>query len=102
MARKEFEDGQPVVCIYLAMEQPSRDHLDARLHEALKALDKDYANLESMLDMNPLRLRYLPMGTFARYTQMREAEGGDMAHMKPSHMQPSDEVVNRILLLAQD
>jgi hypothetical protein len=102
MARKEFEDGQPVVRIYLAMDHLHRDHLDAGLHEALKALDKDYANLESMLDMNPLRLRYLPIGTFARYTQMREAEGVDMAHMKPSHMQPSDEVVNRILLLAQD
>jgi hypothetical protein len=102
MARKEFEDGQPVVRIYLAMEQPSRDQLEARLHESLKALDEDYANLESMLDMNPLRLRYLPLGTFARYTQMCEAEGADMAHVKPPHMQPSDQIVNKILRLAQD
>ncbi len=102
MARKEFEDGQPVVRIYLAMGHPHQDQVETRLHEALKALDEDYADLESMLDMNPLRLRRLPLGTFARYAQMREAEGADMAHLKPPRMQPSDEVVNKILGLAQD
>jgi hypothetical protein len=102
MARKEFEDGQPVVRIYLAMGHPHRDQVETRLHEALKALDEDYADLESMLDMNPLRLRRLPLGTFARYAQMREAEGADMAHLKPPRMQPSDEVVNKVLGLAQD
>ena len=102
MARKEFEDSQPVVRIYLATEHPHREQLAARLHEALKLLDEDYAHLESMLDMNPLRLRFLPMGTFARYAQLREAEGADMAHMKPPRMQPSDEVVDTMLRLAQD
>lgn len=102
MARKEFEDGQPVVRIYLATEYPHREQLATRLHEALKKLDEDYADLESMLDMNPLRLRFLPVGTFARYAQLREAEGTDMAHMKPPHMQPSDEIVNTVLHLAQE
>jgi len=102
MTRKEFEDSQPVICIYLATEYPHRERLAARLHEALKALDEDYANLESILDMNPLRLQFLPMGTFARYAQLREAEGADVGHMKPPHMQPSDEIVNTVLRLAQD
>ena len=102
MARKEFEDSQPVVRIYLATEYPHREQLAARLHEALKLLDKDYADLESILDMTPLRLRFLPVGTFARYAQLREAEGADMAHIKPPHMQPSDEIVDTMLRLAQD
>ena len=88
MARKESEDSQPVIRIYLATEYPHREQLEARLHEALKVLDEDYADLESMLEMNPLRLRFLPMGTFARYTQMQETEGADMAHIKLPHMQP--------------
>ena len=102
MARKEFEDSQPVVCIYMATEYPHREQLAARLHEALKLLDKDYADLESILDMNPLRLRLLPMGAFARYAQLREAEGADVAHIKPPHMQPSDEIVNTVLRLSQE
>jgi hypothetical protein len=102
MARKEFEDSQPVICIYLATEYAHREQLEARLHEALKLLDKDYANLESMLDITPLRLRFLPVGTFTRYAQLREAEGADVGHLKPPHMQPSDEVVDTMLCLAQD
>jgi hypothetical protein len=102
MARKEFEDSQPVVCIYLATEYPHREQLEASLHEALKLLDEDYANLESMLDMRPLRLRFLRMGTFTRYAQLCEAEGADVAHIKPPHMQASDEIVNTMLRLAQE
>jgi len=102
MARKEFRDSQPVVCIYLATEYPHREQLEARLHEALKLLDQDYANLEAMLDMRPLRLCFLRTGTFARYSQMREAEGADFAHVKPPHMQPSDEIVDTVLRLSQE
>lgn len=102
MARKEFEDSQPVLRIYLATDHPHREQLATRLHEALKTLDEDYADLESMLDMKPLRLRFLPVGTFARYAQLRQAEGADVGHMKPPYMQPSDEIVNTVLRLAQE
>ena len=102
MARKEFEGDLPVLCIYLATDHPRQGELAAALHEALKSLDEDYSDLESMLDMNPLRLRFLPMGTFARYAQMREAEGMDIAHMKPPHMQPSQEIVDTVLRLARE
>jgi hypothetical protein len=101
MARKEFASAQPVLRIYLATDNGKVEQLEARIHEALKALDKDYADLESMLDMNPLRLTLLPAGTFARYAELREAEGVDMAHQKPPHMQPSDEIVDTMLRLAQ-
>lgn len=102
MARKELEDSQPVVRIYLATDYSHREQLEARLHEALKMLDKDYAHLESMLDMRPLRLRLLRTGAFDRYSQMREMEGADFAHIKPPHMQPSDEIVNTVLRLSQE
>jgi hypothetical protein len=55
-----------------------------------------------MLDMNPLRLRFLPVGAFARYAQLREAEGADFAHIKAPHMQPSDQIVNTVLRLSQE
>jgi hypothetical protein len=101
VARKEFEDGRPVVHIYLATNQPDREQLATKLHEALKSLDKDYADLESMLGMNPLRVKFLPMGTFSRYTQMRVAEGADAGHTKPPHMQPSDVIMDAVLRAGQ-
>ena len=78
------------------------EQLEATLHERLKELDADYSDLETMLNMKPLRLQLLPSGTFARYSQMREAEGVDFAHMKPPHMQPSDAIVDTVLRLAQE
>jgi hypothetical protein len=100
MARKEIENGQPVIRLYLASDGSHREQLEATLHEKLKELDADYADLEVMLNMKPLRLQLLPQGTFARYSQMRMAEGADFAHMKPPHMQPSDEIVDAVLRLA--
>jgi hypothetical protein len=102
MARKETENGQPVIRLYLATDYPHRERLEAALHEKLKELDSDYSGLEAMLNMKPLRLELLPPGTFARYSQMREAEGVDFAHMKPPHMQPSDAIVDAVLRLAQE
>jgi hypothetical protein len=102
MARKEIEAGQPVIRLYLASDYPHREQLEVTLHEKLKELDADYNDLEAMLNMKPLRLQLLPPGTFARYSQMRQAEGADFAHMKPPHMEPSDEIVGAVLHLAQE
>jgi hypothetical protein len=101
MARKEIEDGQPVIRLYLATDYPHREQLETRLHEKLKELNEDYTDLEEMLNMKPLRLQLLPLGTFARYSQMRIAEGEDLAHMRLPHMQPSDEIVDAVLRLAK-
>jgi hypothetical protein len=101
MARKEIENDQPVIRLYLASEYAHQKELEAALHEKLKELDADYNDLETMLNMKPLRLQLLPLGTFARYSKMRMAEGADFAHMKPPHMQPSDEIVDTVLSLAQ-
>jgi hypothetical protein len=102
MARKEVENDQPVIRLYLASDYPHREQLEAALHEKLKELDADYDDLEAMLNIKSLRLQLLPPGTFARYSQMRMAEGADFAHMKPPHMQPSDEIVEAVLSVAQE
>jgi hypothetical protein len=102
MVRKEIENSQPVIRLYLASDYPHREQLETALHNKLKELDGDYDDLEAMLNMNPLRLQLLPPGTFARYSQMREAEGADFAHMKPPRVQPSDEIVDTVLRLAQE
>ena len=36
----------------------------------------------------------LPQGTFAKYTAQRQAEGADLAHLKPPHLNPSAEVLS--------
>jgi hypothetical protein len=36
----------------------------------------------------------LPRGAFANYTARKQAEGADLAHIKPPHINPSDEVLS--------
>ena len=60
--------------------------------EQLKKFDKGtfYSGLESMLDSNPMKVTLLPEGAFANYIAQRRAEGADLAHLKPRHINPSD------------
>ena len=39
----------------------------------------------------------LPHGSFANYTSQRQAEGADLAHLKPPHINPSDKVLSLLL-----
>ncbi len=39
----------------------------------------------------------LPHGAFATYTSQRQAEGADLAHLKPPHVNPSDKVLALLL-----
>jgi hypothetical protein len=44
-----------------------------------------------------VRVSLLPAGTFASYTARKQAEGADLAHLKPPHVNPRDEVLSQLL-----
>jgi len=44
-----------------------------------------------------VKVTLLPRGSFAGYTAQRIAEGADLAHLKPPHINPSDKVLNLLL-----
>ena len=48
------------------------------------------------LDFN-IEVTFLPHGTFANYTALKRAEGADLAHLKPPHVNPSDKVLSTLL-----
>lgn len=39
----------------------------------------------------------LPSGTFARYIEKRRAEGAELAHLKPPHVNPTNKVLSQLL-----
>lgn len=98
-ARKEYEGQKVILHIYL---EPKDGTVDAaqirdRVHQGLIAIDPFYADLHNMLGMDPLRITLLPEATFRRYTEARQAEGTDLARLKPPHMNARDEVMNKLL-----
>ena len=46
------------------------------------------------LALRPLRLTYLPEGSFDRYTEAKRIAGADLGHLKPLHMNATDAAIS--------
>jgi hypothetical protein len=94
--RKEVIRGKPVLRLYIELKDgyiASEQGMALAVHNQLKRLDSDYADLESMLGLAPLEVTLLLTGAFAAFIAKRVSEGVDLAHLKPRHINPSDEVL---------
>lgn len=73
------------------------------IHRQIMKADWDEYSLsqihDDLADMISFRVRVtqLPTGAFARYTTQKQAEGADLAHLKPPHISPSPEVLSILL-----
>jgi hypothetical protein len=100
-ARRETDRTGAFLRIYLELKDAAPvAEVQARIHENLKALNPFYADLETMLEMKPLRVTLLRPGTFLAYYQERQAAGADLAHLKPPRMGAADTVVSDLLRLS--
>ncbi len=100
--RKEVAEGRPVLHVYLELKDgyiASEKGVARAIHDQLKILDDGfiYSDLENMLgdvdsvlDLRPIEVTLLPEGAFASYIAQRRAEGADLAHLKPRHINPSE------------
>lgn len=99
--RKEVDANGPFIHLYLEFKQPTpADQARQQIHEQLKLANPFYADLESMLEIDPLRLTLLKPGTFRAYALEKQAQGADLAHLKPSHMNVSDATIATLLRLS--
>jgi hypothetical protein len=49
-----------------------------------------------------IEVTLLPQGAFAGYTAKKQSEGADLAHLKPPHVNPPDEVISLLLAEAEE
>jgi len=54
-----------------------------------------------MLEIQTLKVTVLPPGTMRAYSLEKQAAGADLAHLKPTHMNPPAETINDLLRLGQ-
>lgn len=95
--RKELVGESPVLRLYIEAKPGctlSERSIASTVHEELKKLDKDYADLEAILGVKPIEVSLLSGGAFQAYMAARQAEGADLAHIKPPHVNPSDRVLS--------
>ncbi len=93
-ARKEVGE-KPVLHLYLELKDnyiASEKGVATAVYEQLKRLDDGfiYGDVESILGSNPIEVTLLSEGAFANYISQRRAEGADLAHLKPRHINVSD------------
>jgi len=82
--------------------QVDAKQLASQLYDRLIHTDSDKAsgtvydnNLMDMTEFG-LKVDLLPKGTFAGYIARRQAEGADLAHLKPPHINPSQKILSMI------
>jgi hypothetical protein len=100
VARKEVGENM-VLHIYIELKDvDSKADMVAVVEEQIKRLDSSFlvthGDVGSYLDFG-VEITLLPKRTFANYTARRQAEGADLAHLKPPHINPSDEVLSLLL-----
>ncbi len=99
-ARKEVHgSAPPVLHLYIELKRQNKTAEEVRLavHQSLKEIDSDWADLEQMLGWQPLRVTLLPEGAFARYILEQQAAGAELAHLKPPQINASDEITHRLM-----
>jgi hypothetical protein len=98
MMRKEYLEGRPSLHLYVELEDGYRPgEVQSRVSTTLREQDPGYGDLETMLGLEPLVVTKLSAGAFSRYQQVMRASGADLAHLKPPRVNPSDEIVYRLL-----
>jgi hypothetical protein len=103
-ARKEQVGGDPILHLYIELGESdgtSSDQLKPLIHAGLQQANSDFTDLEYMLGSDHLQVTRLANNSFMRYMEARQRAGSDLAHLKPPHMQPSNEVMERLLQAGQ-
>ncbi len=100
------EPGKPVLNLLIELKGDSLTSaadIAAAVHEQIMKADKDtystsqvHDDLADMINFK-VKITLLPRGAFAGYTVQRQAEGADLAHLKPPHVNPSDKVLSFLL-----
>jgi len=101
-ARKEFNGENLVLHIYLELkpaENIAIQDFQQTLALELSKLSADFKSLDEILGCKPIQISLLKPGLFDGYMKQRQQEGADLAHIKPPHMQPSDQVMKRLFEL---
>jgi hypothetical protein len=104
-ARKEVVEGKPVLHLYLETKDNftvNEDTAVELIYRELLRLDdvyhyniyRAYGAPEAVLGIKPLKITYLPQGAFASYIMQKQSEGAPLGHLKPPHVNPSEEVLS--------
>ncbi len=98
--------GEPVLHLFIELKDrtlASEVDIERAVYDQIMNSENDayttsqaHDDLADMINFG-VEVTLLPRGAFANYTSQRQAEGADLAHLKPPHINPSNEVLSLLL-----
>ena len=100
IARKEIRNDEFILHIYLELK--SENIIDTNTYKEQLAVElatvtPEFGGMKEITGRNPIRISLLKAGSFDAYMSQKQKEGADLAHIKPTHMQPSEQVMQLLL-----
>ena len=100
--RKEIHRGQPLINMYAEISgMDNSAKVASRLHQELKKIDLFYDDLDSMMDIQPIRVVLLNPGTFSEYSSRKQDSGAELAQLKPPKMNAPDAIIAELLQISE-
>jgi hypothetical protein len=90
-ARKEYEKDTPILHVYIEVKNGDTSNLAEIINSQLAAICPPYKEAIEEMQTNPVRVTILEQGSFDRYYNKKKEQGADLAHLKPPHMNATDE-----------
>jgi hypothetical protein len=98
-ARKEVR-GKPILHLYIELKDnghATTEQITSLIHDGLKKLDNPYSELESFTGLRPIEVTILPETAFQSYRSRQQAAGAELEHLRPPHINPSDDIIHLLL-----
>ncbi len=97
VVRKETEQDKPIIHLYIETRNShngTAEEIAAAVHQELKKLDKPYSELEDFTGIRPIKVSLLPKNAFKLYKLKQQASGAEISHLKPPHLNPTQDMVD--------
>jgi hypothetical protein len=100
VAQKQINQTYPSLHLYIELKDPgeySRETVQDTIRQTFSKRFSDFNDMKEILSIEPVEVTLLPGGAFAGYMKSKVEAGADLAHLKPPHMKPSDEILKDLL-----
>jgi hypothetical protein len=99
VALKEQKSGESFLHVYIEAISQSIDEKEAArlLDLQITEMDDDYKDLKNWISHDLVNVTFLKAGSFNSYLKRKQADGADLSHWKPPHMNPSAAIISDLI-----
>ncbi|MFC2038794.1 GH3 auxin-responsive promoter family protein [Chloroflexota bacterium] len=99
--RKEETEGDPILALYAEFSDGQNEKdIAILLHQELKQLDYFYDDLDSMMDIQPIKVIALHQGTYNGYYEKQQKLGAEISQLKPPRINADNEIIEDLIQIS--